>query len=92
MPKSAAEIIAQADQFAGHFENGFESDVSKEEAAVRAAAHRRAVAERELVEAVAGASMAGQSWRRIGAALGTSGEAARQKYGAEVRKRRDQIA
>ena len=87
MPKSAAEIIAQADKLADHFESGFEPDVSEEEAAVRAAAHRRAVAERDVLEAVVAAFIAGRSWRAIGEALGTSGEAVRQRYGPEVKKR-----
>lgn len=80
MPKSAAEIIAQADKLADYFESDFEPAVSLEVAAVRAAAHRRAVAESETVEAVLKAAEAGASWRMIGEALGTSGEAARQRY------------
>lgn len=52
MPKSAAEIIAQADKLADYFDSGFEPAVPPEVAAVRAAAHRRAVAESETAEAV----------------------------------------
>jgi hypothetical protein len=40
-----------------------------------------AQAERDISEAVAVARAEGHSWAAIGAMLGTSGEAARQRYG-----------
>lgn len=46
------------------------------------AAYRRALIERGLVERVQKARKAGASWTRIGNELGTSGEAARQRYGS----------
>lgn len=46
------------------------------------AAEGRAVAERAILEAVRAGRMQGFSWKVIGLALGTSGEAARQRYGA----------
>jgi hypothetical protein len=48
--------------------------------AVKLAAFRRAAAEKELAEAIHAAREAHLSWRELGAAIGTSGEAARQRY------------
>jgi hypothetical protein len=45
------------------------------------AALRRAEAEAAVAEAVDTARGHGQSWEAIGRRLGTSGEAARQRYG-----------
>lgn len=80
MPRSYEEIVNQAEELSRVFEVDFEPAVSKEEAAIRAAALRRALAESELGEAVSTARKAGVPWDRIGEAVGTSGEAARQKY------------
>jgi FAD/FMN-containing dehydrogenase len=49
--------------------------------AVKLAAWRRDTAERELAQAVQAARQQRLSWREVGAAIGTSGEAARQRYG-----------
>jgi hypothetical protein len=48
--------------------------------AVKLAAFRRAAAEKELAEAIHAAREAQFSWRELGEAIGTSGEAARQRY------------
>jgi hypothetical protein len=48
---------------------------------VRMAFLRKAAAEEELLNADISARDDGQSWGSIGAMLGTSGEAARQRYG-----------
>lgn len=45
----------------------------------------RSAAERAIQEAVAVARSQGYSWRPIGALIGTSGEAARQRYGANAK-------
>ncbi len=50
-------------------------------AAVAAAFESRAWAEKHLADRIAEARAAGCSWASIGAMLGTSGEAARQRYG-----------
>ena len=47
--------------------------------AVQLAAFRRAAAEKELAEAIHAAATH-ISWREVGEAIGTSGEAARQRY------------
>jgi hypothetical protein len=84
MPRSYEEIVAHAEHLADFFEKEFTPDpgVSQEESALRAAALRRSLAEAAIGEAVAAARKAGVPWARIGEAVGTSGEAARQKYRA----------
>ena len=88
MPRSVDEILAHADQLAGRFEDydpqpGDELD-REAVAALRSAAHERSDAERHVLEAVRGARQAGLSWSAIGALVGTTGEAARQRYGRKV--------
>jgi FAD/FMN-containing dehydrogenase len=46
-----------------------------------AAGAQRARAEAEVAEAVAAARAAGYSWAMIGSAIGTTGQAASQRYG-----------
>jgi hypothetical protein len=83
MPRSFDEIVRLSESMAESLESDdTQPDISPEEATVRAAALRRALAEAELGEAVAAARKAGLPWHRIGDAVGTSGEAARQKYRA----------
>jgi hypothetical protein len=85
MPRSTEEILAQADELAKRFEDYEPGDDSGLDAhalrEIRHAFARRAEAEREINEAVAVARAEGQSWAAIGTMLGTSGEAARQRYG-----------
>jgi hypothetical protein len=80
MPKSYEDIMKHADELSAYMEHDFVGVESPEEAALKAAAYRRAKAEADVLEAVKEAAAAGRSWRSIGAALGTSGEAARQRY------------
>ena len=91
MPRSVKEIIEQAEELAQRFEK-FEPDpADRARARSLAAVHRatlaRAKAEANLAEAVARARADGHSWSAIGAVLGTSGEAARQRYGQGDRRR-----
>lgn len=86
MPRSVKEIIEQAEELAQRFER-FEPDLgdsarARSLAGVHRATLSRAQAEAKLAEAVARARADGHSWAAIGAMLGTSGEAARQRYGA----------
>lgn len=53
-------------------------------ALLRAAIAERSEAERHLIEAVRKAREAGMSWSVIGTFVGTSGEAARQRYSSKV--------
>lgn len=85
MPRSTDEILARADELAKQFED-FDpaEDVGIDARSLRDIRHaflRRAEVEREISEAVAVARAEGHSWAAIGAMLGTSGEAARQRYG-----------
>jgi Flp pilus assembly protein TadD len=91
MPRTAQEILRQADHLAKHFEDHEPKTDNvhdaKTLARVRQAFQRRAESEQELAEAVRLAREDGQSWSAIGAMLGTSGEAARQRYGVSTAKR-----
>jgi hypothetical protein len=88
LPRSTQHIIEQADELAKRFQdhapnaaNVHAADTLRQ---VRHAFLSRATAEKELLLAVEAARADGQSWSAIGAMLGTSGEAARQRYGAPV--------
>jgi hypothetical protein len=88
MPRTVEEILAHADELAARFER-YEPDPADEvdtEAVglLRAAVAERSEAERHLLAAVARARKAGMSWAAIGTLVGTSGEAARQRYGSKV--------
>ncbi len=87
MRPSLTDLIAHADQLADAFEN---HDPAPEDfdaplpplMAVKLAAFRRAAAEKELAQAIHAARQAHLSWRQLGEAIGTTGEAARQRYRA----------
>ena len=88
MPRTVEEILAHADKLAARFEDyqpppGDELDMPAIHA-LRAAVAEQSAAERHIVEAVGLARQTGMSWAAIGAFLGTSGEAARQRYAARV--------
>jgi hypothetical protein len=82
-PAEAAELEALGERAAGYFEREFEPTGG---AAVpplvelRRVRYRRARLEQEAVEAVRAARQSGDSWHRIGLALGTTAEAARRRY------------
>ncbi len=84
MPRSLEEILHHADELATRFENhdAKSADVADATAlrAVRAGFAERAEAEARLADAVSVARAEGHSWAAIGAMVGTSGEAARQRY------------
>ena len=87
MPRSIQDILDHADELAERFEDyepteGDERPV--EEYLLERATIDRARSERQLVEAVIAARGKGLSWQRIGAILGTSAQAAQQRYGALV--------
>lgn len=88
MPRSVDEILAHADELAARFEN-YEPNPADELDVVavtllRSAVAERSEAERHMIEAVRAARQAGLSWGAIGAFVGTSGEAARQRYANKV--------
>lgn len=90
MPRTAQEILDQADELAARFEDhepkpgdGLDATALRE---LRLAFASRADAEAQLGAAVETARQAGHSWASIGAMVGTSGEAARQRYGQTARR------
>ncbi len=89
MPRTTQEILDQAQALAARFE-GHEpepSDFTEASSlrALRVAFLALADAEGELADAVHVARGDGHSWAAIGAMIGTSGEAARQRYGRTAR-------
>jgi hypothetical protein len=88
MPRSLEEIIAHADEIAVAFEEYEPAPEDEGKAgplvALRLAAVRRAEADRDLLGAVSDARDHRVSWAAIGSVIGTSGEAARQRYGELV--------
>lgn len=84
MPLSLQEVLDHADELARRFEQ-HEPDPRQFRdghplAAISQAVQARAQAEKDIVAAVADARRAGHPWWLIGSMLGTSGEAARQRY------------
>jgi hypothetical protein len=88
MPRTIDQIVDQADELAARFENHDpEREAIRDAIAlreIRQAFLARAEAERRVSSAVERARDDGQAWNSIGAMLGTSGEAARQKYGRKT--------
>lgn len=88
MPRTVEEILAHADELAARFENYEPSEADELDLtavnALRAAVAEQSAAERHVLEAVRTARQAGMSWNAIGTFVGTSGEAARQRYMAKV--------
>jgi hypothetical protein len=87
-PYSPFKVQNGADELADAFEayepNSEDERKASSLMALRLAAIRGADADRVLLEAVADARRHHTSWAAIGAVLGTSGEAARQRYGELV--------
>jgi len=85
MPRTIQDILDHADELAKRFEN-YEPSASDERdpevfAELRRAVLARSDAERAIRAAVNHARGHGYSWAFIGSLIGTSGEAARQRYG-----------
>ena len=88
MPCSVDEILEHADELAARFENydpSSDDEVNADVVAhLRAAVQERSDAERHIIDAVSAARQSEMSWSAIGTFLGTTGEAARQRYAAKV--------
>ncbi len=88
MPRTVDEILQHAEELAARFEAYEPADSDELDAAavalLRKAVQERSSAERHVVEAVQAARQAGMSWASVGMFVGTSGEAARQRYGGRV--------
>jgi hypothetical protein len=88
MPRTVQDILDHADELAARFEDyepapGDERD-PEAFAALRHAVLARSDAERAVKDAVDRARKHGYSWTFIGTLIGTSGEAARQRYGRKL--------
>ena len=88
MPRTVDEILQHADELAARFES-YEPNPADEldtgaVALLRAAVAERSQAERHLIDAIRKAREAGLPWSAIGTFVGTSGEAARQRYANKV--------
>jgi hypothetical protein len=94
MPKSLEEILAIADELADWCEQVGPDPANRQDLgallAVARAADAVAATEAALVETVYVARKEGFSWADIGRRLGTSGEAARQRYGRVLADREAQ--
>lgn len=87
MPRSIQEILDHADQLADRcetYEPASGDERSVEEYLLERAVLARARGEQQIAEAVTSARSKGLPWKRIGAILGTSAQAAQQRYGAIV--------
>ena len=85
MPRTVQDILDHADELAKRFEE-YEPSPSDERnpelyAELRDAVLSRSAAERTIKDAVEHAREHGYTWASIGSLIGTSGEAARQRYG-----------
>jgi len=87
MPRSIQEILDHGDELAKRFED-YEPEPGDErlveEYLLERATITRARSERQVLDAVTAARAKGLSWQRIGDILGTSAQAAQQRYGAVV--------
>lgn len=87
MPRTIQEILDHADELAERFEN-YEPDEGDErpveEYLLERAVLDRARSERQVIDAVVAARGAGASWQKVGNLLGTSAQAAQQRYGSVV--------
>ena len=88
MPRTVDEILQHADELAARFES-YEPNPADEldtgaVALLRAAVAERSEAERHLIDAIRKAREVGMPWSAIGTFVGTTGEAARQRYANKV--------
>ena len=89
MPRSIQDILDHADELAKNFEDyePAEGDqVPVAELLLRRSVLTRARSERDVVDAVTAARSAGIFCSKIGEILGTSAQAAQQRYSAVVEK------
>jgi hypothetical protein len=88
MPRSIQDIFDHADELAQPFEDYEplpDDEVGVAEYQLSRAVLARARSERTVAEAVAAARRAGLSWKKIGAELGISAQAAQQRCGSVTR-------
>lgn len=87
MPRTVQDILDHADELAQRFADYKPSDHDERDprifAALRDAVVSRSDAERSIRSTIDQARANGYSWAMIGSLLGTSGEAARQRYASK---------
>ena len=87
MPRSIQDILDHAEELAERLE-AYEPDDGDErpveEYVLERAVLNRARSERQIVDAVVAARAGGVPWSTIGGILGTSAQAAQQRYGVVV--------
>jgi hypothetical protein len=91
VPRTLQEILDNAEALAQQFEDlPDDAEVLDAEPLrrIQQATQARAAVERELAAAVVDAREQGISWAVIGAYMGTSGEAARQRYGGVAKRKK----
>ncbi len=85
MPRTVQDILDHAEELAKRFQDYEPTPESERDpevyAELRSAVLSRSDAERSIRDAVHRAREHGYSWAFIGTVAGTSGEAARQRYG-----------
>ena len=79
-----SDILAAAARFEDYEPNPDDELDAHAVLLLRAAVAERSEAERHLLDAVRTARESGMPWSAIGSLVGTSGEAARQRYGSKV--------
>ena len=87
MPRSIQEILDHAEELAQRFEDldpEEAREIPVEEYLLQRAVMTRARSEQQLLDAVAQARSKGLSWQKIGELIGTSAQAAQQRYRAFV--------
>jgi hypothetical protein len=87
MPRSIQEILDHAEDLAQRFEDldpAEAREIPVEEYLLQRAVMTRARSEQQLLDAVAKARSKGLSWQKIGELIGTSAQAAQQRYGSFV--------
>jgi hypothetical protein len=88
MARSTEELLAHADELAKRFENyepaPGDRAAADPETLLRLAAMKRGEVEAQVASAVTVARAGGLSWAKIGSALGTSGQAANERYAKDV--------
>ena len=81
-PRTLEEMLAAVEEVARQLQTDAAAIAADDPLqAVRSAFKARAFAEKHLADRIAEARSAGISWAAIGTMVGTSGEAARQRYG-----------
>ncbi len=87
MPRTIQEILDHAEELAQRLENyepAEDDERPVEEYLLQRAALGRARSERQVIDAVVAARTAGISWATVGKLLGTSPQAAQQRYGTVI--------